>query len=108
MMRPDPFDKCTLNTQITTHRSFLYLGILTAVEMAQICKSNTEHSSLLDTDGRKISNNAREIKYSINICVQYQKEAAGMLEDAGLLPNLLGTEKAAKHIHEMRTSSNKL
>lgn len=30
--------------------------------MAQICKSNTEHSSLLDTDGRKISNNAREIE----------------------------------------------
>lgn len=36
-------------------------------------------------------------KYPINICVQYGKEAAGVLEDAGVLPNLLGTEEAAKH-----------
>lgn len=36
-------------------------------------------------------------KYSINICVRYGKEAAGVPEDAGVLPNLLGTEEAAKH-----------
>lgn len=36
-------------------------------------------------------------QYSINICVQYVKEAAGVLEDAGVLPNLLGTQETAKH-----------
>lgn len=36
-------------------------------------------------------------QYSINICVQYVKEAAGVLEDAGVLLNLLGTEETAKH-----------
>lgn len=36
-------------------------------------------------------------QYSINICVRYVKEAAGVLEDAGVLPNLLGTEETAKH-----------
>jgi len=33
----------------------------------------------------------KKYKYSINVCVQYGKEAAGVPEDAGVLPNLLGT-----------------
>lgn len=36
-------------------------------------------------------------QHSINICVQYVKEVAGVLEDAGVLPNLLGTKENAKH-----------
>lgn len=36
-------------------------------------------------------------QYSINICAGYVKEVAGVLEDAGVLPNLLGTEETAKH-----------
>lgn len=41
-------------------------------------------------------------KYSINICVHYGKEAAGVPEDAGVLPNLLGIERLPS-IDEMRT-----
>lgn len=46
---------------MTKHWPFLYLGILMAIQIAQICWSNTEYSSLLDTDGRKFSNNVRAI-----------------------------------------------
>lgn len=36
-------------------------------------------------------------KYSINICVWYGKEAAGVPGDVGVLPSLLGTRKAVRH-----------
>lgn len=40
---------------------------------------------------------SEKYQYSINICVRCVKEAAGVPEDAGVLPNLLGTEETAKH-----------
>lgn len=41
-----------------------------ATRVALICWSNTEHSSLLDADGRKISNNAREIQvFNDHLCL---------------------------------------